>query len=361
MSAAPHGRRPWLTGALVAVNVAVFVAMLAAGAGLLRPDPLVHIAWGSNFGPLTLDGEGWRLGTAAFLHFGLLHLVFNMWALWASGGLVERLFGPARYAAIYAASGLVASLASVAWNPLVNSAGASGAIFGVLGAQLAFFLRARHGIPAEVIRAQRNSTLTFIAYAVIFGITVPGIDNAAHLGGLVTGIGLGWLLAAPPGRLASSAGGLAATVTAAALVAMLLAGGYRLAMHSAAAHREEQAYLRSWLWFADHEQQIVTQTNEVLAAARARQISDSEVAGRLETEVLPLWVEARSRIGGPQLPADSTLREEQARLLGYTRARAQGFRLMIEGIRENDRVKLERAVTLLEQAEQSMPRAADHR
>jgi len=355
----PHVKHPWVTQALVAVNVAVFGAMLAAGAGLLRPDPLVHIGWGSNFGPLTLDSEWWRLGTAAFLHFGLLHLVFNMWALWASGGLVERLFGPARYAAIFAASGLVASLASVAWNPLVNSAGASGAIFGVLGAQLAFFLRARHGIPPEVIRTQRNSTLTFIAYAVIFGITVPGIDNAAHLGGLAAGIGLGWLMAPPARGTASGVAGLAGTAMAFGLVATLLAGGYQLAMHSAAGHREEQAYLRSWLWFADHEQQIVAQTNEVLAAARARQIPDSEVAGRLETQVLPLWVEASDRIGGPQLPADSPLREEQARLLRYTRARAQGFRLMIEGIRENDRVKLERAVALLEQAEQSLPRTRE--
>ncbi len=359
MVVAPQSSRPWVTQALVAVNVAVFVAMLAAGAGLLQTDPLVHIAWGSNFASLTLDGEWWRLGTATFLHFGLLHLVFNMWALWASGGLVERLFGPGRFAFIYAGSGLVASLASVAWNPLVNSAGASGAIFGVLGAQLAFFMRARHGIPAEVIRAQRNSTLTFIAYAVIFGITVPGIDNAAHLGGLATGTGLGWLLAPSSRRPAPEASGLAGAAMAAVLLAMLLAGGYRLALHSAASHREEQEYLRSWLWYADHEQQIVMQTNEVLAAARARQIPDRQVANRLERQVLPLWVEARDRIGGPELPADSELRQEQARLLAYTRARAEGFRLMIEGIRENDREKLGRAVETLERADQSLRRAPD--
>jgi len=354
---APQSSRAWVTRVLVAVNVAVFVAMLSAGAGLLRPDPLVHIAWGSNFASLTLDGEWWRLGTATFLHFGLLHLVFNMWALWASGSLVERLFGPGRFAFIYAGSGLVASLASAAWNPLVNSAGASGAIFGVLGAQLAFFMRARHGIPAEVIRAQRNSTLTFIAYAVIFGITVPGIDNAAHLGGLATGIGLGWLSAPSFRRPASEVSRLAGAAMAVALLASLLVGGYRLALQSAASHREEQAYLRSWLWYAGHEQQIVLQTNEVLAAARARRIPDSEVADRLERSVLPLWVEASDRIGGPELPADSALRQEQVRLLAYTRARAEGFRLMMEGIRENDRDKLGRAVTTLEQAEKSLPRA----
>jgi len=344
--------RPRVTGGLVGVNLAVFAAMTAGGAGLLQPDPLVHIAWGSNFGPLTTAGEWWRLGTAAFLHFGFLHLLFNMWALWASGGLVERLFGHVRYAWLYAASVLVASLASVSWNPLVNSAGASGGVFGVLGAQLAFFLRARHGIPPEVIRAQRMSTLTFIAYAVIFGITVPGIDNAAHLGGLATGFALGWILAPPLGRHRGPAARATEAAAAAALTALLLAGGYASATHRAAAHAAEQVYLRSWLWFATHESGIVAQTNEVLAAARAREIDDAEVARRLESEVLPRWAEAREKIAAARLPERSELRAEQARVLEYTTARVRGFELMIEGIRENDRAKLERAVAELERAQQ---------
>lgn len=353
MSPATNGFRPWVTQGLVVVNVAVFLAMVAGGAGLLRPDPLVHIAWGSNFGPLTTAGEWWRLGTAAFLHFGFLHLLFNMWALWASGGLVERLFGHGGYAGIYAAAALVASLASVSWNPMVNSAGASGAVFGVLGAQLAFFLRARHGIPQEVIRAQRTSTLTFLAYAVIFGITVPGIDNAAHVGGLATGIGMGWLLAPSLGRDRAPASRKAEVALAAALAALLLAGGYWSATERAASHAAEQAYMRSWLWFATHETDIIAQTNAVLGAARARTIDDAEVARRLETEVLPRWVEARERLAGPGLPEKSELSADQARLIAYTTARVRGFGLMIEGIRENDRAKLERAVAELERAEQS--------
>lgn len=349
LTPATSGRlRSWVTRGLVAANVVVFVAMLAAGAGLLRPEPLVHIAWGSNFGPLTTAGEWWRLGTAAFLHFGLLHLLFNMWALWASGALVERLFGHARFAAIYVVSALVASLASVTWNPLVNSAGASGAIFGVLGAQLAFFLRTRHGIPAGVVRAQRLSTLTFMGYAVIFGITVPGIDNAAHLGGLVTGFALGWLLAPAPARP-----GLAGPAGAAALAAILIAGGYWASARASTLRAAEQVYMRAWYWYAKNEPVLVAQTNDVLAAARSRRIGDVEVARRLEEDVLPLWTGARDRIGAAALPPGSPLAGEQARMLRFTASRVAGFRLMIEGIRENDRTKLERAVTELGEAEQS--------
>lgn len=342
-----------MTRGLVAANVAVFLAMLAEGAGLLRPDPLVHIAWGSNFGPLSTAGEWWRLPASAFLHFGVLHLLFNMWALWASGGLVERLFGHARFAAIYAASALVASLASVAWNPLVNSAGASGAIFGVLGAQLGCFLRAHHGIPAEVIRAQRMSTLAFIAYAVLFGLTVPGIDNAAHVGGLATGFGTGWLLAPPLGRGSAASRDLKGVAAAVALAAMLLTAGFWAANRSASAHAAQQAYLLAWHWYAGAEARIVEATNEVLAAARSRRIRDAEVARRLEQEVLPMWEEARARLGAARVPESSPLHREQAYLLEFTGARIRGFTLMIEGIRENDRAKLERAVRELERAELS--------
>jgi len=340
----------WLTQALVLVNVAVFVAMLLDGAGLVRPDPLVHIAWGSNFGPLTTSGDWWRLATATFLHFGALHLFFNMWALWASGALVERLFGPGRFALIYAASGLAGSLASVTWNPLVNSAGASAAIFGVFGAQLAFFLRGGHGIPAEVVRAQRNSTLTFIGYSVVFGLTVPGIDNAAHLGGLATGTGMGWLLARPLGARDGRRQGSGAVMLALVLATLLMAAGWQAALASARAHADERAYMLAWHWYASSEGEIVARTNAVLEAARSRKLGDAQVADRLEEEVLPRWVEARDRLGAVVLPQSSPLHGDQARLLEFTGTRVRGFRLMIEGIRANDRSKLERAVGELERA-----------
>ena len=163
----------------------------------MHPSGADLIPWGSNYALKTLGGEWWRLFTSMYLHFGLLHLLFNMWALGSMGPLVERLIGSARFLLLYLFAGLCGSIASLLWNPVVNSVGASGAIFGVLGALLAFMVNPKTQIPATVGTAQRNSALTFIAYNLLNGVTHHGIDNACHVGGLVGGFAMGWLLARP--------------------------------------------------------------------------------------------------------------------------------------------------------------------
>jgi membrane associated rhomboid family serine protease len=178
----------FVTNLIFGVNVSAFVVSLAFGAGLLAQHPEVLIRLGSNFTPLTRSGEWWRLLTNTFLHFGILHIAFNMWALATNGPLAERLYGSTRYLLIYLSAGIAGSAASLWWHPVVNGAGASGAIFGIFGALLAFFLRRHGGVPLSVIQAHRTSIGIFIAYALFNGARVKGIDNAAHLGGLVTGL-----------------------------------------------------------------------------------------------------------------------------------------------------------------------------
>jgi rhomboid protease GluP len=143
-----------------------------------------------------LKGEWWRLFTAMFLHFGLIHLAFNMWVLWSLGQLTERLFGSAYFLVLYLFSGLCGSLGSLYWHPDVNSAGASGAIFGVMGGLFALMVKPATRIPPSIAVAQRNSALIFIAYNLFNGLR-PGIDNAAHIGGLLGGFAMGWALARP--------------------------------------------------------------------------------------------------------------------------------------------------------------------
>ena len=82
---------PWVTPALVALNLCVFALMAMDGAGIIVADPGVAMKWGSNFAPLTMDGAWWRLFTAMFIHFGILHVTLNMWALYLSGKTAERL------------------------------------------------------------------------------------------------------------------------------------------------------------------------------------------------------------------------------------------------------------------------------
>lgn len=153
------------------------------------------VAWGSNLGRLTLSGQWWRLFTSMFLHGSLLHLAFNMFALWQVGRLVERIFGSLRFAWLYLLAGLAGSLASVLWNSHVNSVGASGAIFGIIGGLLAFIGRENSGVPPTVVGDLRGSIGPFLLFNLSAGFLYPHTDNAAHIGGLVGGYLAGHLLA----------------------------------------------------------------------------------------------------------------------------------------------------------------------
>jgi len=160
---------------------------------LLQAQQLVE--WGSNYGRLTLKGEWWRLFTSMFLHGSIWHIGFNMLALWQVGQVTERIFGSARFAALYVLAGLSGSLASVLWNPHVNSVGASGAIFGIIGGLLAFLGRKDSGVPPTVVQDLRSSMIPFLLFSLWMGFIYPHTDNAAHIGGLVGGWLAGHLLA----------------------------------------------------------------------------------------------------------------------------------------------------------------------
>jgi rhomboid protease GluP len=171
------------------IGVAFLVEMVLGGS--TQTDVLVRL--GAKVSALITDGEYWRLVTAMFLHVGIMHLFFNGYALLAIGTELERLFGPMRFTVIYMLSGLLGNLASYAFSPNL-AAGASGAIFGLIGALAAFFTLHRERLGAWG-RARLANIAFLIAINLFFGFTQPGIDNLAHLGGLLGGLGLGWALA----------------------------------------------------------------------------------------------------------------------------------------------------------------------
>ncbi|HAE99969.1 MAG TPA: rhomboid family intramembrane serine protease [Methylophilaceae bacterium] len=178
-----------ITYLLISINVLVFVAMLVGGAGFWHSPNGIQLQWGANFGPATQDGEWWRLGTAMFLHFGIVHLLLNSISLWDVGQLVERMYGRWRYISIYLASGLFGNVLSlvVQGNDAV-SGGASGAIFGVYGAVLVFLWRERAAITAREFRWLFGGGLVFAIITIVLGFIIPGIDNAAHIGGFLAGV-----------------------------------------------------------------------------------------------------------------------------------------------------------------------------
>lgn len=196
--AAPSVRREssiTLTQVIFGANVMVFIAMVLASGPSLDFTGQVLVHFGANFGPFTLSGQWWRLLTYMFLHGGLMHIGFNMWCLWDLGALCESLYGRWTFAAIYFITGIAAGLASVAWNPGVPSVGASGAIFGLAGALIASFYLGEFSLPRVAISGTLRSLLFFVGFNVVFGTLVPGIDNGAHGGGLVSGLIVGALIA----------------------------------------------------------------------------------------------------------------------------------------------------------------------
>jgi rhomboid protease GluP len=225
--AAPWTRRSestiTLTRLLFGANVAVYIAMALASGSVIDFPGRTLGAFGANYGPLTLTGDWWRLFTYMFLHGGLMHIAFNMWCLWDLGDLAENLYGRWTFGAIYLITGVAAGIASIAWNPLAVSMGASGAIFGLAGALAASFYLGEFSIPRVAIQGTLRSLVVFIIFNVAFGTIFPGVDNAAHVGGLVSGVIAGAAIAkiAPhadvPARRFLVLAFLAVAVTAAAV------------------------------------------------------------------------------------------------------------------------------------------------
>ncbi len=195
----PPGRRlrPIVAPAIVAVNVVVFLLMVVSGVSPLAPQPEQLLDWGATFGGFVLAGDWWRLITSMFVHIGIIHLAFNMQALWRIGGLAERLFGRWPFLAFYVLSGIGGAVASLWSNPDVVAAGASAAIFGIAGGLVVLLWRGRLPLPRGAIQATLTSMLLFVAYNLFYGFVNSRIDNAGHLGGLATGALIGVLLAGP--------------------------------------------------------------------------------------------------------------------------------------------------------------------
>jgi rhomboid protease GluP len=189
--------RYFVAPTLIGLNAAIFALMALLGVSPFNPTGAQLFVWGANYGPATLGGQWWRLLSSTFVHGGIIHLAFNMQCLWQLGKLTERLYGNWAFLALYVLSGLGGSVASLWWNPDTLSVGASGAIFGVAGGLVAFLYMGKLPLPRAATRSILSSTMIFVGYNLLYGFTSTGIDNAAHIGGLITGALAGALLTRP--------------------------------------------------------------------------------------------------------------------------------------------------------------------
>ncbi len=190
---------PWVARILLTINIVVFAVPWLLDALGVRIMGAVSVydfllIWGAkDNAAIFAGGQYYRFLTAMFLHGGLAHLLFNSFALYSLGFETERLFGAQRFLAIYMIAGLGGGVASYALNPN-PSVGASGAIFGLVGALIAFYIVARR-VLGGIARQQLGSLIFITLINLALGFTSPYIDNNAHIGGLLTGALLGWLLA----------------------------------------------------------------------------------------------------------------------------------------------------------------------
>ena len=229
-----------LTPIIIGINVAVYLLMTLVAGGdfwqtlISGADRSTLLAFGAQTNELLRNGEWFRLITPAFVHIGLLHLGMNSYVLWTIGPLVEKLYGSSRFLLIYLLTAAGGSFASFLNHGLKNdaigaSAGASGAIFGLFGVVAVFSYKYRHDLPPSFIRSLKSGILPAIAINLVIGFSIKIVDNAAHIGGLLTGAALALLIPyiRTSSRHRNSAVGLAILSLCVAVVLASFAFAYR--------------------------------------------------------------------------------------------------------------------------------------
>jgi membrane associated rhomboid family serine protease len=225
------------TTLLMAINIAVYIGMVVTGGLQFTGEHLIR--WGGNYGPLTIGGEYWRLVTAGFVHGSVFHIGMNMWCLYSLGRLSERLFGKWQTFLIYMITGVGGALLSVAYDNARLSVGASGAIFGIVGAVLAGLKFGDLAIP----EGQRRATLSSVVMFAVISFSLGGLgrtDNMCHLGGFISGL----LLGLPLGAFARGNKTLQIGTFAITSLVLVFAGRELVQDHGAEA--QKQAAAVSW-------------------------------------------------------------------------------------------------------------------
>jgi membrane associated rhomboid family serine protease len=210
----------FVTRALVALNVIIYLITVAQGSGINNPGGALFDKW-LLFGPAVANGDWWRLLTACFLHVGIWHIAVNMYALWWLGSAVEAAIGPLRFALLYIGSGLAGSAGALLWKPLAPTVGASGAIFGMLGAGLLLEWRATGRLVGGF------AVMILINLAFTFGFS-SFISVGGHVGGLIGGLAGTAIILARRGRPTNDAvtiAGLVGVGVVSVLVAYLKVRG----------------------------------------------------------------------------------------------------------------------------------------
>lgn len=310
---------------LIALNTLVFLLMVFRGVSFVSPSAESILPWGANYGPLTLSGQWWRLFASLFIHSGIVHIAMNMFVLLSIGPFIESLCGRVVFLLLYLISGVGGDAGSLFWHPTIVSAGASGAIFGLYGALLGLLAMHRRTIAPDVLKSLSKSGLTFVGYNIFFSL-LPGVDMAAHLGGLVAGFLLALFLVQRDPKANRRLGWR----TFAALAA-----GIMLTVVTVRGVPAPGDLLGEFKRLDPIEKQSLSLYNASLKNWNAHKISDKEFADTIEQQILPAWKSERDAISKlKNLPADQS--KLAAKVVKYMDARTESWTLLAEGLRAGD-------------------------
>lgn len=338
-----------VTMALLVVNILIFAAMLVQGASLWHTSTAIPLAWGANFGPATQDGQWWRLVSAMFLHFGLLHLALNMWALWDVGRLLEQVFGRWRFLLLYLGCGVIGNLLSlVVQGNRAVSAGASGAIFGLYGALVLFLWRERAQVDRGEFRWMFGAATIFIVLALVMGQVVPGIDNSAHIGGLISGALLGvalsrpWTWNSPRNRKVRFVSLGLVALAVASMLTLVPAPSYRLGEEIRAREAISQ--------FLAQDRRISQQWESILGKGQSESLSFEQLAGQIDSSVTSEYQESFENLAALHLDTAAPSARTLEILRKYAELRSNASQALSEGLRNRDPAQIRKALETARQA-----------
>lgn len=324
------GRPGPATLILTIACVIAFGAQTMAGANWWDAAPADLLRFGANYAPAVAAGEPWRLISSIFLHGGLLHLLVNLIALLDIGKAVEREHGPAPTVTVFLLAGAAGALVSAARHAEAISIGASGAIFGLFGVWLATAGRANKA--QDDLIPIRRRRLALAAYAIVAlgsGFLIPGVDNAAHLGGFVAGGALGL------SRVADRDAGQRFWAACSVIAAAVLVSAHSLPGDWALPYVEGRRFDRIYHEFAIADRRISLQLQQLGSDSRKGRLSEADALARLDREILPT-LRAHQTAWQRERFADASVEREREVWLEYARLRLEAIAALRSAIADND-------------------------
>ena len=295
----------WVTYALVCTNVGVWLAMLAQGADTVKPSVEMLLDWGGNGASEVQRGQLWRMVSATFLHAGIVHLGINMLGLWSIGKTVERIYGHRVFLMIYLGSAIAGSAFSLHFSvQKAVSVGASGAVFGIAGALLVAVYKNRQTLPKIFGKQNLTAIGFFVFYSLLQGFAHRGIDNGAHVGGLLAGCLMACIL---PERFDMQRHAATLTRRTMAAFAVTVVLSVSMALSAPPAQLDMQRFFAGVAALTRGTQRFddaTRLTQQLHSQVKAGQMSEAELDEKSRTALAPAYRAALAELSQAWLPPE---------------------------------------------------------